>query len=39
VRLWHLEDRLGPLTRTVTEPHLPLSLVGREWGRPRLAPQ
>jgi hypothetical protein len=27
------------LTRTVTEPHLPLSLTGMEWGSPRLVPQ
>ena len=27
------------LTLTVTEPHFPLSLIGMEWGRPRLAPQ
>jgi hypothetical protein len=27
------------LTRTETEPHLPLCLTGREWGSPRLVPQ
>ena len=27
------------MRRTVTEPHLPLVLTGREWGSPRLVPQ
>jgi hypothetical protein len=27
------------INRTVTEPHLPDSLVGSEWGSPRLVPQ
>jgi hypothetical protein len=33
---WRRWDRL---TRTVTEPHLPLSFVGMECGSPRLVPQ